>query len=59
VFSGSMLIKVGQNELKLGQTERDFINAAFGNFVQPMNSFLETEAKNATRERKTLENKRC
>jgi endophilin-B len=55
---GSMLIKVGQNELKLGQAERDFINGAVNAFTEPLNKFLDNEVKNATRERRTLENKR-
>ena len=53
-----MLIKVGHNELKLGQAERDWITSAMNNFVQPLNSFMDNEVRNATRERKTLENKR-
>lgn len=56
--SGSMLVKVGTTELKVGQTERDFITSALTSFVHPLNRFLENEVKNATRERKTLENKR-
>ncbi|XP_021945184.1 endophilin-B1-like [Folsomia candida] len=55
---GSMLIKVGTSELKLGQTEREFINVAVDSFVDPLNRFLDNEVKNATKERKTLEMKR-
>lgn len=57
-FIGSMLIKVGTSELKLGQTEREFINVAVDSFVDPLNRFLDNEVKNATKERKTLEMKR-
>jgi hypothetical protein len=53
-----MLIKVGTSELKLGQTEREFITVAVNNFVDPLNRFLENEIKNATKERRTLEVKR-
>lgn len=53
-----MLIKVGTSELKLGQTEREFINVAVDSFVDPLNRFLDNEVKNATKERKTLEMKR-
>lgn len=53
-----MLVKVGTTELKVGQTERDFITSSLTSFVHPLNRFLENEVKNATRERKILENKR-
>jgi len=53
-----MLVKVGANELKLGQTERDFINHAVTSWVTPLSNFLENEVKNYTKERKVLENRR-
>lgn len=55
---GSALIKVGQTEQKLGQAERDFINAAEMSFVQPLRQFLEGEMKTITREKGILESKR-
>jgi hypothetical protein len=53
-----MLVKVGTNELRLGQTEREFTTVAIHGFLDPLNRFLENEVKNASKERKTLENKR-
>ncbi|CAL8089999.1 unnamed protein product [Orchesella dallaii] len=55
---GSMLVKVGTAELKVGQTEKEFITSAVTSFVNPLARFLENEVKNATRERKILENRR-
>jgi len=53
-----MLIKVGNTQLKLGQTERDYVTVAMNQWVDPLNRFLDNEVKNATKERRTLENKR-
>ncbi|CAG7817821.1 unnamed protein product [Allacma fusca] len=53
-----MLIKVGQTDLKLGQTEREFVSSAVNSYVEPLNRFLENEVRVAAKERKTLENKR-
>lgn len=55
---GSALIKVGQTEQKLGQTERDFTSAAENNFVQPLRRFLDGEMKTIMREKGLLESKR-
>lgn len=55
---GSALIKVGQTEQKLGQTERDFTNSAENCFIQPLRRFLEGEMKTITREKGILESKR-
>lgn len=55
---GSALIKVGQWEQKLGQTERDFIGSAAMCFTQPLRKFLETEMKTIMKERHLLEVKR-
>lgn len=33
---GAALISVGQTEQKLGIVERDFINNALNNFIQPL-----------------------
>ncbi|XP_056642235.1 endophilin-B1 isoform X2 [Diorhabda carinulata] len=55
---GSSLIKVGQWEQKLGQTERDFIGSAGMCFTQPLRKFLETEMKTIIKEKNLLEVKR-
>lgn len=55
---GSALIKVGQTEQKLGQTEREFTTAAENCFIQPLRRFLEGEMKTITREKGILESKR-
>ncbi|KAG5890388.1 hypothetical protein JTB14_029752 [Gonioctena quinquepunctata] len=55
---GSALIKVGQWEQKLGQTERDFIGSAGMCFTQPLRKFLETEMKTIIKEKNLLETKR-
>ncbi|XP_044727366.1 endophilin-B1 isoform X1 [Chrysoperla carnea] len=55
---GSALIKVGQCEQRLGQTERDFIGSAGLAFVQPLKKFLEGEMKTIQKERSLLETKR-
>lgn len=55
---GSALIKVGQCEQKLGQTERDFIGSAALCFTQPLRKFLEGEMKTIIKEKGLLESKR-
>nr|CAI5825284.1 unnamed protein product [Callosobruchus analis] len=55
---GSALIKVGQWEQKLGQTERDFIGSAGMCFTQPLRKFLETEMRTIIKEKNLLETKR-
>ncbi|XP_023722658.1 endophilin-B1 isoform X1 [Cryptotermes secundus] len=55
---GSALIKVGQCEQRLGQTERDFISSAGHCYVQPLRKFLEGEMKTILKERSLLESKR-
>lgn len=55
---GSSLIKVGQWEQKLGQTERDFISSAGMCFTQPLRKFLDTEMKTILKEKSILETKR-
>lgn len=52
------MIKVGQTEQKLGQTEREFTTAAENSFIQPLRRFLEGEMKTITREKGILESKR-
>jgi hypothetical protein len=58
VLSGSALIKVGQCEQRLGQTERDFISSAGHCYVQPLRKFLEGEMKTILKERSLLESRR-
>ncbi|CAH1961672.1 unnamed protein product [Acanthoscelides obtectus] len=55
---GSALIKVGQWEQKLGQTERDFIGSAGMCFTQPLRKFLDTEMRTIIKEKNLLETKR-
>ncbi|KDR22645.1 hypothetical protein L798_12778, partial [Zootermopsis nevadensis] len=55
---GSALIKVGQCEQRLGQTERDFIGSASHCYVQPLRKFLEGEMKTILKERGLLEIRR-
>ncbi|VEN45258.1 unnamed protein product [Callosobruchus maculatus] len=56
--ASSALIKVGQWEQKLGQTERDFIGSAGMCFTQPLRKFLETEMRTIIKEKNLLETKR-
>ncbi|XP_060518200.1 endophilin-B2 [Cylas formicarius] len=55
---GATLVKVGQWEQKLGQTEREFIGIAGMCFTQPLKRFLDTEMRTIAREQSTLEMKR-
>lgn len=55
---GSALIKVGQCQQRLGQTERDFITAANNCYLNPLRKFLEGEMKTIVKERSLLESKR-
>ncbi|XP_018573323.1 endophilin-B1 isoform X2 [Anoplophora glabripennis] len=55
---GNSLIKVGQWEQKLGQTDRDFIGSAGMCFTQPLRKFLETEMRTIMKEKNLLETKR-
>lgn len=55
---GTALIKVGQWEQKLGQTERDFVGSAGMCFTQPLKKFLDTEMKTILKEQSILEMKR-
>ncbi|KAK6622746.1 hypothetical protein RUM43_008589 [Polyplax serrata] len=55
---GSALIKVGQCEQRLGQTERDFTATATNCFVAPLRKFLDTEMKTIQKERSLLECRR-
>lgn len=55
---GSSLIKVGYAEQRLGQADRDFVQKAARNFMQPLKKFLEGDMRTIMKERKILENKR-
>lgn len=55
---GSSLIKVGNAQQRLGQAEREFIQKAAKNYIQPLRSFLDGDMKTILKERKILENKR-
>lgn len=55
---GAALIKVGQYEQKLGQTERDFIGSAGICFTQPLRKFLDGEMRTIMKEKGILEMKR-
>src|SRR6218665_338454 len=44
-IAGSTLIRCGQTQQKLGQAQRDFIQSAHANFLQPFSSFLEGDMK--------------
>merc|ERR1712088_372077 len=55
---GSALIRVGQTEQALGEIEREYIKNSHSAFIGPLQTFLDGEMKNITRERKILENRR-
>ncbi|XP_046675995.1 endophilin-B1 isoform X3 [Homalodisca vitripennis] len=55
---GSALIKVGQNEQRLGHIERDFIASSHHCFLVPLRKFLDGEMKTILKERSILESKR-
>lgn len=55
---GSALIRVGQTEQALGETERNYIRSGHEAVIAPLSSFLDGEMKNIMKERKILENKR-
>jgi endophilin-B len=58
VFSGSVLLKVGQYEQKLGAAERELISSSAQGFIHPLQKFLDGEMRTIVRERKILETKR-
>ena len=55
---GSTLVKVGQCEQKLGQTEREFVRSAIMCFTQNLRKFLDGEMKTIMKEKSLLETKR-
>ncbi|XP_074601278.1 SH3 domain containing GRB2 like, endophilin-B isoform X2 [Brevipalpus obovatus] len=52
------LIKVGQTQQKIGQSEKEFIRASYKGFIQPLKKFLDEDMRNVMKERKVLETKR-
>uniref|UniRef100_A0A8D0H7P9 Endophilin-B2 n=1 Tax=Sphenodon punctatus TaxID=8508 RepID=A0A8D0H7P9_SPHPU len=55
---GKTLIKVGENERRLGGAERDFIHSASINFLNPLRNFLEGDWRTISKERRILQNRR-
>jgi endophilin-B len=55
---GSALIKVGQCQQRLGETERDFVTASYKKFIGPLKSYLDHDMRTITKERKILDAKR-
>ncbi len=56
--AGAALIRVGQTEQGLGESERQYIRNGHDAIIAPLQRFLEGEMRNIMRERKILENKR-
>ena len=57
-LSGAALIRVGQTEQQLGESERNYIRGGHDAIIGPLQRFLDSEMRNIMRERKILENKR-
>lgn len=55
---GSVLLKCGEAQMKLGQAEQTFLQTTVQNFLLPLNKFLEGDSKTILRERQTLQTKR-
>ncbi|RNA27852.1 endophilin-B1-like isoform X3 [Brachionus plicatilis] len=55
---GSVLIKVGEAEKKLGNLEKDFIQKSSDCLLQPLKSFLEGQMKTILKEKRILDSKR-
>jgi len=55
---GAALIRVGQTQQALGETERNFIRLSHDAMIAPLQNFLDGEMRNIMKERKILENKR-
>ncbi|XP_056012511.1 endophilin-B1-like isoform X3 [Ostrea edulis] len=55
---GNALVKCGQAQLRIGNSEREFIQATSNNFLQPLHNFLEGDMKTIQKEKKILETKR-
>ncbi|XP_018588414.1 endophilin-B2b isoform X1 [Scleropages formosus] len=55
---GSTLMKVGEYQRKLGETEREFMQTSAISFLTPLRNFLEGDWRTISRERRLLENRR-
>lgn len=55
---GSLLVKIGEAEKKLGTSEKEFVERSSECFVQPLKSFLDGQMKTIQKEKKVLEAKR-
>jgi len=55
---GKALMKAGQSEIYIGKAKKQFGVKIVNNFIATLKSFLNTELKNITAERKSLENLR-
>ncbi|XP_039269676.1 endophilin-B1-like isoform X2 [Styela clava] len=55
---GKSLIKCGNTQMKLGESEKTLVHTSAVNFLKPLANFLEGDCKTIQKERKTLETKR-
>lgn len=55
---GNSLIKCGQTQMQIGNAEKEFVQSACNNFLQPLKNFLEGDMRTIQKEKKILENKR-
>lgn len=44
-FSGNSLIKCGQTQMQIGNAEKEFVQSACNNFLQPLKNFLEGDMR--------------
>lgn len=44
---GSALVKVGQAQQRLGETEREFVAISYKKFVRPLRKFLDEDMRTA------------
>ena len=45
LFEGSMLVRCGQTQQKLGQAKRDLIQTSANEYLKPLNAFLDGDMK--------------
>ncbi|XP_038063505.1 endophilin-B1-like isoform X2 [Patiria miniata] len=55
---GAALVQCGSTQKKMGQFEKEFMQSAITNFINPLHNFLDADMKTISKERKILENKR-
>ncbi|KAL5012306.1 hypothetical protein ScPMuIL_010857 [Solemya velum] len=55
---GNALVKCGQAQIQIGNAEREYVQTAVINFLQPINNFLEGDMKTIVKEKKLLETRR-